>query len=124
MAYVGAVSLSLWIKPYFRDNLHYVRRAKDLPLLVCTLSVVFPQFGTHKSVLPKESIADLIDRYDLDAIADCDHAAINGNIECVRHFAMPCKIIFPVVSAIATLDLGPVPFRRKPRFDDDVFIDE
>eukprot|EP00972_Heterocapsa_arctica_P046057 6794477-Heterocapsa_arctica.AAC.1 len=61
MAFAGPVRLTPWIKPYFRDTLHHDRRAKDLPLLVCTLSVVFPQLGTHKPVLPKESIADLIE---------------------------------------------------------------
>eukprot|EP00972_Heterocapsa_arctica_P055303 8160332-Heterocapsa_arctica.AAC.1 len=61
MVFAGPVRLSPRIKPYYRDNLHHIRRAKDLALLVCILSVVFPQFGTHKSVLPKESIADLIE---------------------------------------------------------------
>eukprot|EP00972_Heterocapsa_arctica_P115457 16447825-Heterocapsa_arctica.AAC.1 len=40
MAYVGAVRLSPWMKPYYRDHMRRVRRAKDL-LLVSTLSVVF-----------------------------------------------------------------------------------
>eukprot|EP00972_Heterocapsa_arctica_P052378 7705313-Heterocapsa_arctica.AAC.1 len=124
MAVAGAVRLSPWMKPYYRDTMHRVRRAKDLLLLVNTLSVVFPQFGTHKSVLPKESIADLIERYDLDVIAEYDRAAINGDADRVRHFAMPCNIIIPVIPKAATLDPGPVPFRRKPRCDDNVFIEE
>eukprot|EP00972_Heterocapsa_arctica_P103981 15325109-Heterocapsa_arctica.AAC.1 len=69
-----------------------VRRAKDLLLSICTLSVVFPQFGTHKLSLPEESIADLINRYDLDAIARYDHDAIIGEAGCTRSFAMPCSI--------------------------------
>eukprot|EP00972_Heterocapsa_arctica_P073824 10898502-Heterocapsa_arctica.AAC.1 len=87
MAFAGPVRLSPWIKPFYRDTLHQVRRAKDLPLLVSILSVVFPHIGSHKSVLPKESMYDLIERYDLDAIAD--YEAINGPPDCVRHFAMP-----------------------------------
>eukprot|EP00972_Heterocapsa_arctica_P034357 5059757-Heterocapsa_arctica.AAC.1 len=124
MAFAGPVRLSPWIKPYYRDTLHNVRRAKDLPLLF---------------VLPKESIADLIERYDLDAIADYDRQAINGNADCVRHFAMPCNTIIPEVidfdpnqePAInwrvptdESSNIDSVPFRRKPRFDDNVLIEE
>eukprot|EP00972_Heterocapsa_arctica_P036478 5368555-Heterocapsa_arctica.AAC.1 len=89
MAYVGAVRLSPWIKPYYLDHMNRVRRAKDLLFLVSTLSRFVPQFGTHKLVLPEESIADFVERYDLEAIAECDRAAINGNADSVRHFAMP-----------------------------------
>eukprot|EP00972_Heterocapsa_arctica_P083853 12356699-Heterocapsa_arctica.AAC.1 len=121
MALAGSVRLSPWIKPYYRDTLHHVRRAKDLPLLVCLLSVVFQQFGARRSVLTKESIADLIERYDLAALADYDRQAINGRPDCVRHFAAPCQTIIPEVKA---LEEDPEPFRRKPRFDDNVFIEE
>eukprot|EP00972_Heterocapsa_arctica_P062978 9290690-Heterocapsa_arctica.AAC.1 len=37
---------------------------------------------------------------------------------------MPCNNIIPVIPKVATLDPGPVPFRRKPRFDESVFIEE
>eukprot|EP00972_Heterocapsa_arctica_P094552 13944042-Heterocapsa_arctica.AAC.1 len=69
----------------------YVRRAKDLLLLVCTLSVVSPQFGTHKLSLPDESIADLITRYGLEAIARYDRATMIGEAGRVHSFAMPCS---------------------------------
>eukprot|EP00972_Heterocapsa_arctica_P052913 7788741-Heterocapsa_arctica.AAC.1 len=36
---------------------------------------------------------------------------------------MPCNTIVPVIPKVATLDPGPVPFRRKPRFDGNVFIE-
>eukprot|EP00972_Heterocapsa_arctica_P053579 7892331-Heterocapsa_arctica.AAC.1 len=66
------------------------RKAKDLLLLMCTISVVFPQFGCHRSLsLPQESIVDLIHRYDFEAIARYDHAAINGEANRVHNFAMP-----------------------------------
>eukprot|EP00972_Heterocapsa_arctica_P001060 149836-Heterocapsa_arctica.AAC.1 len=73
------------------------RRAKDLLLLVCTLSVVFSQFGTHKLSLPDESIVDLLNRYDLEAIARCDFAAINGEADRVPNFAMPCNLVIRTV---------------------------
>eukprot|EP00972_Heterocapsa_arctica_P068358 10099868-Heterocapsa_arctica.AAC.1 len=69
-------------------------KAKDLLLLMCTISVAFPQFGYHKSLsLPEESIVDLINRYDLEAIARYDYAAINGKADCVHNFAMPCNVV-------------------------------
>eukprot|EP00972_Heterocapsa_arctica_P092575 13652374-Heterocapsa_arctica.AAC.1 len=46
MAYVGAVRLSPWMRPYYRDHMHRVRRTKDLLLLVNTLSAFF-----HNSAL-------------------------------------------------------------------------
>eukprot|EP00972_Heterocapsa_arctica_P114431 16442434-Heterocapsa_arctica.AAC.1 len=103
----------------------HVRRAKDLLLLVCTISVVFPQFGTNRLLsLPEESIVDLISRYDLETIARYDSAAFNGKADRVHNFAMPCSTMIPTVSEVATPDPGPAPFRRKPRFDDNVFIEE
>eukprot|EP00972_Heterocapsa_arctica_P046277 6826821-Heterocapsa_arctica.AAC.1 len=96
----------------------HVRRAKDLLLLVCTLSVVLPQFGIHKLSLPDESIADLIGKYDSDATARYDCAAIIGEAGCVHSFAMPCNNIIPTVSGVATPDPGLTPFKRNIRFDD------
>eukprot|EP00972_Heterocapsa_arctica_P046876 6919552-Heterocapsa_arctica.AAC.1 len=74
-------------------------------------------------------------------MADYKRQAINGPTDCVRHFAMPCKT-FPVVPEVIYFDpniepainwrvpvdnsstTDSVPFRRKPRFDDNVFIEE
>eukprot|EP00972_Heterocapsa_arctica_P103860 15306173-Heterocapsa_arctica.AAC.1 len=99
----------------------HVRRAKDLLLLVSIIGVAFPQFDIHKLSLPGESIVDLINRYDSEAIARYDNAAINGKADRVYNFAMPCSIIIPTVPEVATPDLGPAPLRRKPRFDDNVY---
>eukprot|EP00972_Heterocapsa_arctica_P064334 9493905-Heterocapsa_arctica.AAC.1 len=80
-------------------------------VLVCTLSVVFPQFGIHKLSHPDESIADLMRRYDLDAIARYDCAAIHGEAGRAHSFAMPCNTIIPTVSGVATPDPGLAPFK-------------
>eukprot|EP00972_Heterocapsa_arctica_P001694 243069-Heterocapsa_arctica.AAC.1 len=37
---------------------------------------------------------------------------------------MPCNTIIPVIPKVETLDPCPAPFRRKPRSDDNVFIEE
>eukprot|EP00972_Heterocapsa_arctica_P001732 247082-Heterocapsa_arctica.AAC.1 len=37
---------------------------------------------------------------------------------------MPCNITPPDIPKVGTLDPAPVPSRRKPRFDDNVFIEE
>eukprot|EP00972_Heterocapsa_arctica_P026108 3845749-Heterocapsa_arctica.AAC.1 len=118
MVTAGTVRPSPWIKPYYRETMSHVRRAKDLLLLVRTLGVVFPQFGAHKLSLPDESIVDLINRYDLEASARYDSAAINGKADGVHNFAMPCSTIIPTVPEVATPDPGLAPLRRKPRFDD------
>eukprot|EP00972_Heterocapsa_arctica_P054101 7972563-Heterocapsa_arctica.AAC.1 len=56
-----------------------------------------------------ESIADLIHRYDLDAIARYDRDAIIGDASCAHSLAMPCSTVTPS-------RLKPV--KRTIRFDD------
>eukprot|EP00972_Heterocapsa_arctica_P018322 2705616-Heterocapsa_arctica.AAC.1 len=93
-------------------------KSKDLILLMFTIGVVFPQFGYHKSLSPpEESTVDLITRYDLEAIARYDNAAINGEANRVHNFAMPCNVVINMLAGTSSL-------RRKPRFDDNVFIEE
>eukprot|EP00972_Heterocapsa_arctica_P081178 11962773-Heterocapsa_arctica.AAC.1 len=129
MAFAGPVRLAPWMKPYYRDTLHHVRRAKELRLLACLLSVVFPQFGNYKSC------HDLV----INSLTKRDRLAINGKTVCPRRFAMPCPTIKPadndfdpniepVTKWVARVDkdlpADPDPLRRKPRFDDHIFIEE
>ena len=81
VAFADPVRLSPWIKPYYRDTLHHVRRAKDIPLLACLLSVVFHRFMEYKSCHD----------YVIDSLAIYERLAINGKSIRTRHFAMPCK---------------------------------
>eukprot|EP00972_Heterocapsa_arctica_P005673 837394-Heterocapsa_arctica.AAC.1 len=72
-------------------------------------------FGIHKLSPPDESIADLIDRYDCEAIARYERDVIIDEAGRAASFAMPCSPVAPV-------RLSPV--KRTIRFDDNVFIEE
>jgi hypothetical protein len=128
VAFADPVRLSPWIKPYYRDTLHRVRRAKDLPLLACLLSVVFHRFMEYKSCHD----------HVIDSLAIYERLASTGKSMRTRHFAMPCSTkkgnddfdtnVEPVVKWVLRVDksLPPdlEPLRRKPRFDDNIFVEE
>ena len=83
MVVTGPVRLFPWVRPYYRDTLHHVRRAKDLPLLACLLSMVFPQFEKYAS--GHDYVVDsLMTRDCLSTIIPRDRT------KHIRHFAMPC----------------------------------
>eukprot|EP00972_Heterocapsa_arctica_P028464 4186232-Heterocapsa_arctica.AAC.1 len=68
-----------------------------------------------------------------------DRLAINGKADRTRHFAMPCSTVTnedssfdpniePAIKWIVREDkdlpLDSEPLRRKPRFDDNIFVEE
>ena len=80
-----------WVKPFYRENMSHVRRAKDLLLLICNLSLVFQHFGSHHSHSPAENIMDVMSRY--------DHKISRPGDDyprfVFRFLAMPCKVMRP-----------------------------
>ena len=97
MVVTGPVRLSPWVRPYYRDTLHHVRRAKDLPLLACLLSVVFPQFekyaSWHDYVVDSLMTRDRLSTYTRDRT---DH---------IRHLAMPCVLLLKLILGMWTFIL-------------------